>query len=482
MLSTNIGKRFQKTKIVCTLGPATESEEMIESLVREGMSIARLNMSHGDLSTHITTFGRVRRVSERFGVPIGIMVDVPGPKYRTGPTVPGVLEIKNDDALTLTSRDTIGNQSTISVFPPGIHRDAIIGGTILLDDGLLRLRVESVNGDDVHCKVEVGGRVTERRGVVTPGRSPSQPALDDHAKRCLAFAAEQGADFVALSMVNEDGDVRRARDIVKKHGANPLIISKIESVEALENFDSILDASDGIMVARGDMGVHVSLYRIPVIQKDLIAKCNAAGKPVITATQMLESMVRSQMPTRAEVTDVANAIYDGTDAVMLSGETSVGLHPIDAVHAMVQTALETEEALPYDDILLAKSQLTEDQRTDDAISFSAVRTAHQLEAALIVAFTESGSTAGRVSRYRPRSPVLALTPYSDIRRRLTLYWGTIPVIVAQLESGEDFFEIGEEQARKVPGVVSGDSIVLVAGLPMGVQGSTNLLRVISLEA
>ncbi len=482
MLSTNIGKRFQKTKIVCTLGPATESEAMIESLVREGMSIARLNMSHGDLATHITTFARVRRVSERFGVPIGIMVDVPGPKYRTGPTVPGVLDIKNDDLITLTSRDTIGNQTIISVFPPGIHRDAIVGGTILLDDGLLRLKVESVEGDDVHCKVEVGGRVTERRGVVTPGRSPSQPALDDYAKRCLAFAAEQGADFVALSMVNEDGDVRRAREIVKSHGANPLIISKIESVEALENFDSILDASDGIMVARGDMGVHVSLYRIPVIQKDLIAKCNAAGKPVITATQMLESMVRSQMPTRAEVTDVANAIYDGTDAVMLSGETSVGSHPIDAVHAMVQTALETEEALPYDDILLAKSQLTEDQRTDDAISFSAVRTAHQLEAALIVAFTESGSTAGRVSRYRPKSPVLALTPYADIRRRLTLYWGTIPVIVAQLKSGEDFFEIGEEQARKVPGVVSGDSIVLVAGLPMGVQGSTNLLRVISLEA
>ena len=482
MLSTNIGKRFQKTKIVCTLGPATESEEMIESLVREGMSIARLNMSHGDLATHIITFDRVRRVSERFGAPIGIMVDVPGPKYRTGPTVPGVLEIKNDDALTLTSRDTIGDQSTISVFPRGIHRDAIVGGTILLDDGLLRLKVESVEGDDVHCKVEVGGRVTERRGVVTPGRSPSQPALDDHAMRCLAFAAEQGADFVALSMVNEDEDVRRARDIVKSHGANPLIISKIESVEALENFDSILDASDGIMVARGDMGVHVSLYRIPVIQKDLIAKCNAAGKPVITATQMMESMVHSQMPTRAEVTDVANAIYDGTDAVMLSGETSVGSHPVDAVHAMVQTALETEEALPYDDILLAKSQLTEDQRTDDAISYSAVRTAHQLEAALIVAFTESGSTAGRVSKYRPRSPVLALTPYADIRRRLTLYWGTIPVIVAQLESGEDFFEIGEEQARKIPGVASGDSIVLVAGLPMGVQGSTNLLRVISLEA
>ncbi len=482
MLSPNFSKLFPKTKIVCTLGPSTEYEEMIESLVREGMSIARLNMSHGDMETHTTTFKRVRRVSERFGMPVGIMVDVPGPKYRTGPTVPGILEIKEGDPLTLTSRDITGNQSIISVAPPGIHRDAIVNGTILLDDGLLRLTVVSVDGDDVRCSVQVGGRVTERRGVVTPGKSPSQPSLDANAKKALEFAAHQGADFVALSMVNSDTDVQTARDILNGYNADPLIISKIESVEALDNFDSILDASDGIMVARGDMGVHVSLYRIPVIQKDLIAKCNAAGKPVITATQMLESMVRSPSPTRAEVTDVANAIYDGTDAVMLSGETSVGSYPVEAVYAMVQTAIETEKVLSYEDILLAKSQQTEYQRTDDAISFAAVRTAHQLDASLIIAFTESGSTAGRVSKYRPKSPVLALTPYEHIRRRLTIRWGTIPVIVAPLLSGEDFVEIGEEQARRVSGVRSGDSIVLVAGLPMGVQGSTNLIRAMTIDS
>lgn len=481
MVSSNIGRRFPKTKIVCTLGPATESEGGIESLVREGMSIARLNMSHSDLDTHRTMFERVRRVSGRFSIPVGIMVDVPGPKYRTGPTVPGVLDIREGSALTLTSRDIVGDESIISVSPPGIHRDAIVNGTILVDDGLLRLRVEHVQDEDVRCKVEMGGRVTERRGVVTPGRSPSQPSLDAHAKQALEFAAKQGADFVALSMVNASEDVQNARDILNSHNADPLIISKIESVEALDNFDDILDASDGIMVARGDMGVHVSLYRIPVIQKELIAKCNAAGKPVITATQMLESMVRSQMPTRAEVTDVANAIYDGTDAIMLSGETSVGLHPIDAVHAMAQTALETERALPYEDILMTKSQETESQRTDDAISFAAVRTAQQLDASLIIAFTESGSTAGRVSKYRPGSRILALTPYERTRNRLTLYWGAIPVTCAPIESGEDFFQIGEEQASRVAGVAKGDTIVLVAGLPMGVQGSTNLLRAMTMR-
>ena len=366
--------------------------------------------------------------------------------------------------------------------PPGIHRDAIVNGAILLDDGLIRLTVEEIKEEDVRCRVEVGGRVTERRGVVTPGRSPSQPSLDDHAKRSLEFAAVQGADFVALSMVNASEDVENARNILKSHGSTPMIISKIESAEALDNFDSILEASDGIMVARGDMGVHVSLYRIPVIQKDLIAKCKAAGKPVITATQMLESMVRSQMPTRAEVTDVANAIYDGTDAVMLSGETSVGLHPIDAVYAMAQTALETERALPYEDILLTNSQETEIQSTDDAISFAAVRTAQRVEASLIIAFTESGSTAGKVSKYRPGARILAITPYERTRNRLTLYWGTIPVICAPIQSGEDFFQIGEEHARKIPGVAKGDTIVLVAGLPMGVQGSTNLLRAMTMNS
>ncbi len=492
MLSPDRGRKLRKTKIVCTLAlepkPGEEgfsndivSEATIESLVRVGMNIARLNMSHGDKRDHATVIERVRRVSRRFGIPVGIMVDVRGRKYRTGPTAPGEFSLRAGADFTLTSRDIVGDSTIVSVSPPGIHRDAVVNGVILLDDGLLRLVVESIEGSDVHCKVAIGGRLTEGRGVTTPGTAPSQPFPDTDALEDLNFAAAQQADFVAVSMVNDAWDVQNARDILRVNGADPLIISKIESTEALNNIDGILEASDGLMVARGDMGVHVSLYSIPVRQKDLIARCNAAGKPVITATQMMESMMRSQVPTRAEVNDVANAIYDGTDAVMLSGETATGWYPVDAVHAMAQTAQEAERHLPYGEILAAKSLQTENQRTDDAISFAAVRTAQQLDAALIVAFTESGSTAARVSKYRPESSILALTPYEKIRQRLTIYWGTIPVFVAPLESGEDFFEIGEEQARKISGVQSGDSVILVAGLPMGTQGSTNLLRVMTVS-
>ncbi len=481
MLYSNPNRKFPKTKIVCTLGPSTESEANIEALVQSGMSIARLNMSHGDMNTHSVAFDRVRRVSERLRIPVGIMVDVPGPKYRTGPVSPGVLDIREGEAITLTSRDIVGNETLVSVAPPGIHRDATVNRPILLDDGLLELRVERIEGVDVHCRVVIGGRLTERRGVTTPGKAPSQPFPDARAEEALTFAAQLGADFVALSTVTTDTDVHKARQIIDRHDPDCMVISKIERAEALENFESILDASDAIMVARGDMGVEVPLSRVPVIQKHLITRCNAVGKPVITATQMLESMVRSQVPTRAEVTDVANAIFDGTDAIMLSGETSIGLYPIEAIKVMAQTSLEAEAALPYRDILMANAQQTEHQRTDDAISYDAVRTAHQIDASLIVAFTESGATAGRVSRYRPSQPILALTPSEFTRRRLTIRWGVIPVTVSPMQSVEDFFAIGKEQARNIPSVEVGDNIVLVAGLPIGVPGSTNMLRVMTVS-
>lgn len=481
MLSTtNINRNFPKTKIVCTLGPATESEAIIESLILSGMSIARLNFSHGDLQTHETAFERVRAVSDRLRIPVGIMVDVPGAKYRTGPMMPGVLEIREGERITLTSRDIIGDRGIVSVAPPGIHRDATVNRPILLDDGLMELRVESIEDTDVHCRVVIGGRLTERRGVTTPGKAPSQPFPDARAEEALIFAAQQRADFVALSTVTSAQDVQNARRILTDHNSEALTISKIERAEALENFDEILQACDGIMVARGDMGVEVPLPQVPVIQKDLIKKCNSAGKPVITATQMLESMVRSQVPTRAEVTDVANAIFDGTDAIMLSGETSVGLYPVEAVKVMAETASVAEDALPYTDILTAKASQTETRRTDDAISYDAVRTAHQLHAPLIVAFTESGATAGRVSMYRPQATILALTTSERIRRLLTIRWGVVPVTAAPLTSVENFFEVGEEQARKIPGITAGDSIILVAGLPIGVPGSTNLLRVLNM--
>ena len=401
-----------KTKIVCTLGPSTSSEETIGALVEAGMGIARLNLSHGDIDEHRASVEMVRNVSERLRIPVGIMVDVPGAKYRTGPLGTGVLDLEEGDSLTLTSRDVVGTKEMVSVAPPGIHRDAAVERPVLLDDGLMELRVVGIDDLDVDCMVVRGGRLTERRGVTTPGKSPSQPFPDENAKRALEFAAEIEADFVALSTITSDVNVNEARSFINKLGAEPSIISKIERAEALDNFDSILEASDCIMVARGDMGVEVRLASVPIIQKELIEKCNKCGKPVITATQMLESMVLSAVPTRAEVTDVANAIYDGTDAIMLSGETSVGRHPVEAVKVMAEVATEAEAALPYEAILSEKRQHLEPV-TDDAISYDACRTALQLGASLIVAITESGSTAGRVSKYRPRSPILALTPLRE---------------------------------------------------------------------
>ena len=311
-------------------------------------------------------------------------------------------------------------------------------------------------------------------------RSPSQEFPDAKAISCLEFAASADADFVALSTVTTGEDIKRAREILKKNGMkSPFLISKVERAEAIENIDEIVEESDALMVARGDMGVEVPLKRVPVIQKDLIKRSNSAGKPVITATQMLESMINSSSPTRAEVTDVANAVYDGSDAIMLSGETSIGEYPVEAVKVMAETAMEAEAALPYARMMEERfSQL--EAVADDAISFAACQTSNELASDLIVAFTESGNSAGRVSRYRPRAKILALTPWEHVRNHLTLRWGVFPVIVGKVSDVDEFFTLGELECRKILGDQKGN-VVLVAGTPIGVPGSTNLLRVLNLD-
>lgn len=472
--------RRPKTKIICTLGPSTSTEETIVAMVEAGMSVARLNLSHGSLDQHRESVSMVKRVSERLGIPVGIMVDVPGIKYRTGPLGTGTLNLRPSDTITLTSRDVVGTKDMVSVAPAGIHRDAVPGRPVLLDDGLLELRVIRVDDQDVLCEVVRGGRLTERRGVATPGSSPSRTFPDAGAIKALEFAAEQKADFVAISNVTTAEDLIAARAILDQNDLETCIVAKIERAEALDHIDSIMEASDSLMVARGDMGVEVRLARVPVIQKQLIARCNQAGKPAITATQMLESMVLAPVPTRAEVTDVANAVYDGTDAVMLSGETSVGQYPVEAVQMMAEIAIEAEADLPYERMIVEKRDQLE-SLTDDAISYDACQTAQQLGAALIVAFTESGSSAGRVSKYRPMAPILALTPSRRVQRRLTLFWGVTPVTVPTAHSVDEFFEVGEHMAAKEDGVGPGSLVVLVAGLPIGVPGSTNLLRVLTIQ-
>ncbi len=467
-----------KTKIVCTLGPSTASAETVEAMVRAGMSVARLNMSHGTEDEHARSIQHVRGASERLGVPVGIMVDAPGAKYRTGPLREGAVTLQAGDSLTLTTRDIVGSREAVTVTPPGIHRDAAVGRPVLLDDGRIELSVDGVNRLDVACTVVRGGRLTERRGVATPGKAPTQVFPDAAAMRAIEFAAEHQVDLLALSTIVSPADVEVARAIVDRDGHELHIVSKIERKEAIDRFDEILAVSDAVMVARGDMGVEVELAKVPLIQKDLIARSNDSGKPVITATQMLESMVESPVPTRAEVTDVANAVFDGTDAIMLSGETSVGRYPVDAVRVMAEVADEAEAELPYEQMIVEKRRHLVPQ-TDDAISYNACQTAQQIGASLIVAFTESGSTAGRVSRYRPKSPILALTPGDAVLRRLTLRWGVTPMTIPHIETVDDFFAIGERVAKEKAGLERGSLVVLVAGLPIGVKGGTNLLRVLT---
>jgi pyruvate kinase len=344
----------------------------------------------------------------------------------------------------------------------------------------MEFKVIGIEDNDVICRVIRGGRLTERRGVATPGKAPSQEFPDDKAKECLAFAVECEADFVALSTVTSSDDIKKARRILLEKGMKtPFIISKVERAEAIENIAEIVDESDALMVARGDMGVEVPLKRVPIIQKDLIRRSNRAGKPVITATQMLESMVSSSSPTRAEVTDVANAVYDGTDAVMLSGETSIGDFPVESVQFMADVAREAEKTLPHESSTQNTWRPLE-AKTDDAISFAACQVANQIDAGMIVAFTESGISAGRVSRYRPRAKILALTPNKEIQRMLSLRWGVFSVIVDGVSDVEEFFLVGEHESKKILGNGSYAQVVLVAGTPIGVPGSTNLLRVLEL--
>ena len=472
--------KLPKTKIICTLGPSTDSDEVIIQLIRAGMSIARLNFSHGNLEQHKRSFERVRKIAKKLDTRVGILVDIPGPKYRTGKLKDSVLMLEEGQGLILTSKDSVvGDENIISILPSGIHNDVSLGSVILLNDGLMKLSVEKVVGVEIYCKVVVGGKLTEKRGVATPGKSPSLPFPDQNSVIALGFAAEYCADFVALSTVTNESHVLSARKILEKSSDPPLIVSKIERSEALENFDEILSVSDAIMVARGDMGVEVKMSKLPMIQKELILKCNTVGKPVITATQMLESMINSPIPTRAEVTDVANAIFDGTDAIMLSAETSIGSYPLDAVKIMSEIAHETEVSLAYEKILMDKRNYLEPD-TSDAIAYSSVQASNQLDADFLVAFTESGSTAVRVSKYRPKAPILALTSTENTSNQLTLNWGVFPFTISKLENVDDFFNLAQVYSKKFKKMKKGSVIVLVAGLPIGVSGGTNLLRVITL--
>ncbi len=466
----------RRTKIVCTIGPATSSAAVIDQLIKAGMDVARLNLSHGTFKEHACYIQTIRKLSRRLAIPVAILIDLPGPKYRTGKLKDGQARLKKGAQVILTTRQVEGDDGVIPINLSTLPQDVKVGDTVLLDDGAMQLRVLEKQKTEVRCKVVVEGTLIDKRGLVVPGMHTSAPFITDTLRNAIFFALEQQPDYLALSFVSDAKDVDDVRAILHENGAYVPVIAKIERGTAVDGFDSILLVSDGIMVARGDLGVDIPLERVPLVQKEIIRQCNQAGKPVITATQMMESMVNAPSPSRAEVADVANAIFDGTDAIMLSAETSIGRYPVQAAEMMAKIARETENELPYDQMLSERGDWLE-QKTDELISYSACYTAHSLAVAAIVAFTQSGSTAGRVSKYRPRTPILAISPDATVVGRLMLRWGVYPFQIAGASSVEELFTTGARLAKEVGLAKTGDLIVTTGGIPVGVAGSTNLLKV-----
>jgi pyruvate kinase len=468
----------RRTKIVCTLGPATSSPTVVEQLIRAGMNVARLNLSHGTYEEHREYVRILRKLA--VATPIGVLLDLPGPKYRTGKLKGGQTTLRKGAEVVLTTRQVSGDEGLICVNLPTLVQDIRVDDTVLLDDGAMQLRVLKKRGTEVGCRVTVGGVLTEGRGLAVPGMQISGAFISDILRKYVLFAIKQRADYLALSFVSSAEDVNSVREILHGHGADIAIITKIERGVALNKFDSILAASDGIMVARGDLGVDIPLEKVPLVQKEIVSKCNEAGKPVIIATQMLESMVNVPRPTRAEVTDVANAVFDGADAIMLSEETSIGKYPVQALKMMAKIAREVEGKLPYEQMLAEHGGWLE-QKTDELISYNACHTAQSLGVAALVAFTQSGSTAGRVSKYRPRVPILAITTDAAVVGRLVLRWGVYPFQIAGPSSVSELFAAGAKLSKELGLAETGDLIVITGGIPVGVIGSTNLLKVERVE-
>ena len=466
----------RRTKIVCTIGPGTCSASAIKGLLEAGMDVARINFSHGTHQEHASYMRTLRKVAKQVGLPLAIMQDLPGAKDRTGKLKKGMVELKENASFVLTTRDVLGDEHRVSVDLPDLPKNVKPGDKIFLDDGTIELRVVATSNTDVNCQVIASGKLGEDKGINIPGIVSTTASVTEEDWNHLFLGLKHEVDFVALSFIREAEDVIRVRHFFQQKGTETPLIAKIERREALENLDAILEAADGAMVARGDLGIEIPIQRVPIAQKEIIQKCNHLGKPVIVATQMLESMVRAPSPTRAEVTDIANAIFDGADALMLSEETAVGNYPEEAVTMMARITVEAESALPYAEILTSKGKDIQPQ-TDDAISYAACHTAHQLGAVAIIAFTSSGSTARRVAKYRPPVPILAITPSHTTQRQLSISWGVRAFQVPEPSRIADLFARGARIARETGLAHDGDLIVITGGVPIGVSGSTNLLKV-----
>lgn len=465
----------RKTKIVCTIGPASESSQIIEAMIRAGMNVARLNFSHGTQEEHLRKIKTIRQIADRLKEPVAILQDLSGPKIRVGKVKEGGVELRRGEGFSLTNREIMGDEKRVSVTYPSLPDEVKPGDTILLSDGTIELQVLGNSGQDIQCRVVVGGVLTSHKGINFPTRSILASAFTEKDRQDLLFGIQHGVDLIGLSYVKEAADIGKVRETLEKESADIPVIAKIERKEALEHIDEILLASDGIMVARGDLGMETPLERIPNVQKMLIRKANALGKPVITATQMLRSMVDHTRPTRAEVTDVVNAIYDGTDAVMLSEETASGQFPVEAVQMMAKIAQAAEEEFPFDQFLKRETE----GRTDlpQAISHAASLLAEEVDAVAIVTPTESGSTTRWVSKLRPRQPILALSRHLSTIRRLNLCWGVYPLLVPDWKDTDDMLERAKRMPKELGMASTGDKIVIIAGVPISIPGTTNLIKV-----
>lgn len=469
---------MRKTKIVCTIGPASNKKEIFKELVHNGLNVARLNFSHGTHEDHKKTIELVKEVREELNIPIAIILDTKGPEIRTGKFKDDEHSLEEGQKVIVTSEEIIGDSTKFSVSYDGLTQDIKIGDKILVDDGLVELEVvKIINDKDIECVVNNAGIVKDRKGVNVPGVKINLPALTKKDIEDIKFGIEMNIDFIAASFIRKASDVLEIRKLIEDNHADYIqIISKIENQEGVDNVDEIIEVSDGIMVARGDLGVEIPPEEIPLVQKEIIKKCNKVGKPVITATQMLDSMMRNPRPTRAEVTDIANAIFDGTDAIMLSGETAAGKYPVEAVETMANIATRTEGAIDYREIL-RKKIIDKETTVTDAMSYATCSTAIDLGASAILTATSSGYTARMVSKFRPRAPIVATTAQKSVQRKLSLVWGVSTVLIEELASTDDVIEKSVEKALDTGYIKRGELIVITAGVPVGVAGTTNLLKV-----
>jgi pyruvate kinase len=473
----------RKTKIVCTIGPSTNTREKIMELVRAGMNVVRLNFSHGTHEDHRVVIGHIRSVAKELRYSIPILMDLQGPKIRVGHMLDGVQKIVAGDYITLTpDLDTIGTSKIIPIDYPLLGKDATPGDTILLDDGLFEFRVIKTDGNAVTAQVINGGQLKSRKGVNLPGVKLSIPATSEKDIEDLEFGLKEGVDLVALSFVRNADDVQNLISRIRSQGSSAGIIAKIEKPEALDNFEEILEESDGIMVARGDLGIEIPSETVPLYQKRIIKACRAAGKPVITATQMLESMINNPRATRAESSDVANAVLDGTDAIMLSGETAAGKYPIEAVQVMdrICRSIEKQASSIFMNLDFKKPEWKEKQ-VIESLSYSCVRMADEVNAKVIATITHSGTTARRIAKFRPRVPVVAFTESLAVRRQLNLVWGVESVKLKELFETDRSEQLMEDYHKQQGLVQKGDRVVIATGIPITQRGRTNMIKISVIE-